>query len=180
MKKSILAFAVAALIAAPAFAASAASAKPADVTLGDFAVRLAVNLGTKPADAKAAVETLKSHGARISEADLNARVTEGVAARILSDLGVAVTTTTPGKALSSGRADQLLSVAGMSLAATSVSATELPSQCLQERNRGQCDTCCTTFLGCDVDPTLCRGGACSHFCKAVLPPGQASPSEPGD
>ena len=180
MKKLILAFAVAALIAAPAFAASAASAKPADVTLGDFAVRLAVNLGTKPADAKAAVETLRSHGARISEGELNARLTEGVAARILGDLGVVVTTTTPGKALSSGRADQLLSTASLGLAATTP-AVDLPAQCLQVKNRGLCVECCKVANGCVDQEALCEfASACSHFCKAVLPPGLASPSEPGE
>ena len=180
MKKSILAFAVAALIAVPAFAAPAASAKPADVTLGDFAVRLAVNLGTKPADAKAAVETLRTRGAKITEGDLNARLTEGAAARILGDLGVTVTTTTPGKSLSSGRADQLLSTASLGLAATTP-ATDFPAQCLQVKNRGLCTECCKTANGCVDQSAPCDfASACSHFCKAVLPPGQASPSEPGE
>ncbi len=179
MKKSILAFAIAALIAAPAFAASAAPAKAADVTLGDFALRLAVNLGTKPADASAAVETLKSHGARITEVDLSARMTEGVAARILSDLGVAVKTSTPGKGLSSGRADQLLSTAAVGLTATTAPATELPAQCLQNKNRGGCQECCKAANGCVDQSAPCDfASACSHFCKAVLPPGHASPTEP--
>lgn len=178
MKKSILAIAVAALIVAPVFAAPADSAKSSAVSMGDFAVRLAASLGTKPVDAKAAVETLKVRGARIREANLGAPVTEGEAARILSDLGVAVTTATPGKSLSAGKADQLLSAASLGLAASTVAAVELPAHCLLERNRGQCDTCCTTFLGCDSDPTPCSGGACAHFCNAVSPPGQASPSEP--
>ena len=153
--------------------------KAADVTLGDFALRLAVNLGTKPADAGAAVETLKSHGARITEVDLSARMTEGVAARILSDLGVAVTTTTPAKGLSSGRADQLLSAAAVGLTATTAPATTLPAQCLQNKNRGICTECCKAANGCVDQNALCEfASACSHFCKAVLPPGQASPTEP--
>jgi hypothetical protein len=179
MKKSILAFAVAALIAAPAFAAPAASAKSSEVTLGDFAVRLAVNLGTKPADATAAVETLNARGAKISTADLSARVTEGVAARILGDLGVSVSTTAPGKALTSGKADQLLSTASLSLSAATTSSVDLPTTCLNNMNRGLCVECCKTANGCVDQEAQCDyASACSHFCKAVLPPGQASPSEP--
>jgi hypothetical protein len=178
MKKSILAFAVAALIAAPAFAAPAAPAK-GDVTLGDFAVRLAVNLGTKPADAKAAVATLKARGVAINEADLSVRVTEGVAARILSDLGVAVTTASPGRALTTGKADQLLSSASLGLSAATNTAAELPTQCLDNKNRGLCTECCKAANGCIDQEALCAyASACAHFCLAVLPPGKASPSEP--
>ena len=179
MKKFMLALAVAALIAAPVLAAPADSGKSSSVSLGDFAVRLAVSLGAKPVDAKSAVETLKARGAKISHVDLSARVTEGEAARILSDIGVAVTTPTPGKSLSAGKADQLLSAASLNLDAAVSPSTELPGECLNNKNRGLCVDCCKIANGCTDLGAPCEfASPCAKFCKQVTPPGHASPSEP--
>jgi hypothetical protein len=175
MRKSLLVLAVSAAVTVAAFAAST-SVQKSTVTVGDFATKIARVLGKPAATPQAAVDSLKSLGVKVGDA--SARLTEGDAARILGDLGVSVRTQSPGTALSAGKADQLLANVSLSSAATSIEATTLPGQCLELRNRGQCDTCCTLALGCDVDSSLCAGGICAKFCRAVLPPGQASPTDP--
>lgn len=177
MRKYSAVLAVSAALAVAAFAASGNVQKSSTVTVGDFAVRVTKAIGKPTASPSAAVDSLKSLGVKIGDA--NASLTEGVASRILADLGVRVTTNSPNSVVTQGKADQLAAVAGMASSVSSVTpAASLPTACLELRNRGQCDTCCTTALGCDVDPAPCVGGVCAKFCHAVLPPGQASPDEP--
>ncbi len=176
MRKYSVVLAVSAALAVAAFAAPG-SVQKSTITVGDFAVRVTKAIGRPAATPSAAVDSLKSLGVKIGDA--NASLTEGLASKILADLGVRVTTSNPNSVVTQGKADQLAVVAG--LASTRSSATPaglLPTDCLLERNRGQCDTCCTTTLGCDIDPTPCAGGVCSHFCHQVLPPGQVSVPEP--
>ena len=47
--------------------------------------------------------------------------------------------------------------------------TQLPTECLLEKNQGACVQCCKAAL-----PGL-PANICSHFCKAVVPP---PPGEP--
>ena len=172
MRKSLVVVAVSAALAVAAFAAPSNSQR-STITVGDFAVKVTRAIGQPVTDRSAAVQSLRTRGVEIGEA--NASLTEGMAAKILADLGLRVSTSSPASAVTPGKADQLATMVG--LASSVGPADGLPTQCLQLRNRGQCDTCCTTALHCDVDSTPCAGGACSKFCK-IVKPGPPSPTDP--
>ena len=177
MRKSLLVLTVSSALTVAAFAV-ASNTQKSTVTVGDFAVRVTKAIGQPVSTPSAAVQSLKSLGVKINDA--NARLTEGTAAQILADLGLRVSTANPGGAVSSGRADQLAAVAGLASSASSISpATDLPTQCLDNFNRGLCVDCCKTALGCLNLQAQCEfSTACSKMCKQVPPPGQASPSDP--
>ncbi|OLC54111.1 MAG: hypothetical protein AUH92_04655 [Acidobacteria bacterium 13_1_40CM_4_69_4] len=175
-RKSALALLVGAVLTATLSAATTAARKPA-ITVGDFAVKLTKALGNPATDQRAAVASLKSLGVQVGS-DLSAGLTEGAAARILGELGMRTTTTRPDNPLSAGKADQLAALAGLTASPASPvpDNISLPTACLELRNRGQCDTCCTNYLasiGVSTDTN-----ACAKFCHSVLPPGQSSPDEP--
>lgn len=175
MRKSYLVLAACAALAVSAYAASS-NVQKSKVTVGDFAVKVTKALGNPAADQRAAVESLKSLGVKIE--DVNASLTEGVAARILADLGVRASTTSPDNAVTKGKADQLVAVVGLAGSISTISpSTELPSACLKNKNRGICVECCKAATGCEGGITQCEI-ACSKFCKSVLPPGLESPSDP--
>ncbi len=178
MRKPFLAIAVSVALTVAVFAAGSTSPKSSPITLGEFAMKVSRALGKVPADPKAAVSSLKTMGAKV-EADLASRVTEGQAARILTDLGLRVTTNTPSKALTVGRTDQLLLAVGPSASAASVSPEAIPTECFDVKTRGNCVECCKAAFGCDPSPALCEfASTCSHACKILPPPGHASPDEP--
>jgi len=175
-RKSALGLLVGAALTATIFAATTGAQKPT-VTVGDFAVKLSKALGTPVTDQRAAVDSLKSLGVQVGS-NLNAGLTEGAAARILTELGVRTSTSRPDSPVSEGRADQIAAVAGMNASASSPApdAIGLPTQCLELRNRGQCVNCCDAAVGCD--PTTGCSSPCAKFCQTVLPPGKSSPDEP--
>jgi len=175
MRKSLLILAVSAAVTVAAFAAST-SVQKSTVTVGDFATKVARVLGKPAATPQAAIDSLKSLGVTVG--DSSARLTEGDAARILSDLGVSVKTQTPGNALSAGRADQLLANVSLSSASPEIAPASVPTQCLQQDNRGQCQICCKVAYGCSLNGSCDYAKGCADFCKAVLPPGLASASDP--
>ncbi len=175
-RKSALGLLVGAALTATLFAATTGAQKPA-ITVGDFAVKVTKALGTPVTDQRAAVASLKSRGVQVGD-NLNTGLTEGTAARILTELGIRTTTTRPDSVVSAGRADQLAAVAGMNASAASTfpDAIGLPTQCLELPNRGQCVNCCDAAVGCD--PTAGCSSPCAKFCQTVLPPGKSSPDEP--
>ena len=174
MKKSLLVLAVSTALTVAAFSA-ASTAQKSTVTVGDFAVKVSRAIGQPVTTPSAAVQSLKSLGVKID--DVNASLTEGTAARILGDLGLRVSTANPGSAVTPGKADQLAAVVGLASSASSISPdATLPTQCLDNKNRGICNDCCNAATGCD--PATGCGTPCAKFCKAVLPPGQQSPSDP--
>ncbi|MBI1950668.1 MAG: hypothetical protein HYS34_04810 [Acidobacteria bacterium] len=177
MRKSHLVLAACAALTVSVFAASS-NVQKSKVTVGDFAVRVTKALGNPVADQRAAVESLKSLGVKVD--DVNASLTEGMAARILADLGVRVSTTSPDNRVTKGKADQLVAVVGLAGSTSSgLAATDLPVACLDNRNRGICVECCKAALGCVDQSAPCDfASACAKFCKQVLPPGQESPSDP--
>jgi hypothetical protein len=177
MRKSLVVVAVGAALVVAAFAASNNAQKSA-ITVGDFAVKVSTAMGQPVSDRNAAVQSLRTLGVKISDA--NASLTEGMAAKILADLGLRVSTTNPGGAVSSGKADQLASIAGLASTSSSIAPQDgLPTQCLNSPNRGTCQECCKTALGCAPSPALCDfASSCAKFCKTVPPPGHQSPSDP--
>ena len=177
MRKSLLVLTVSAVVTVAAFAA-ASNAQKSTVTVGDFAVKVTKAIGQPVSTPSAAIESLKSLGVKIDDA--NAKLTEGTAARILADLGLRVSTANPGGTVTSGKADQLAAVAGLASSASSISPdSDLPTQCLNNFNRGTCVDCCKIALGCPNLQAQCEFSTpCAKFCKQVPPPGQVSPSDP--
>jgi hypothetical protein len=177
VRKSFLALAVVAALTVFVFAAGVPKTGP--VTVGDFAVKVAKALGYKAADEQAAVKSLKKSGVNLDASVLSSRLTEDKAAEIMRDLGVKVTSSNPSGEVSLSKAGALAAAAGMSAKASAapVPATDLPTECLALRNRGQCDTCCTNYLvSIGIDPATTS--VCAKFCSAVIPPGLASDPEP--
>ncbi len=177
MRKSILVLAVSAALTVSTFAASSNAKKP-KVTVGEFAVKVTKALGNPAVDERSAVESLKSLGVQVQ--DVKANLTEGLAAKMLADLGVRVSTNSPDSWMTTVKAEQLVAVVGLA-SSTPSSTTPLspPNDCLKLRNRGGCQECCKAAMGCIDQSAPCDfASGCAKFCKAVLPPGQASPSDP--
>jgi len=175
MKKILLALLVSVALAVPVVAATGNAGDIANPeTVGGFAVKLAAALGNPSGSEQAAAASLRSAGVSL-QADLNARLTEAEAARILSDLGMKVAPpSSPANEISSGKSTQLAAAAGLSLSATpgiEVNGGTLPIQCLLEKNHGQCVNCCKPALG--FLPNNGDGkiaSFCAHFCNATQPP----------
>jgi hypothetical protein len=176
MRKSLVVVAASAALAVAAFAASSNAQKPT-ISVGDFAMKVSAAMGQPVTDRSAAVQSLRTRGVKIS--DVNAGLTEGMAAKILTDLGVRVSTASPNSAVTPGKADQLAGYAGLAASPSFAPANGFPTQCLSSPNRGTCQECCKTALGCAPSPALCEfASGCAKFCKTVLPPGHQSPSDP--
>ncbi len=188
MRKQILTVMVGAALAVTVFAAvdQATKGNKGNIgrseTLGGFAVRLASALRIEAADPEQAATSLKAAGVKL-DADLSAALTEGRAARILSDLGLKVVQPAhPESVITVGRADQLVhvaSAAGFTTDAPRPPGT-LPEECLDLRNVGQCQTCCVAATNCGPNPhqSPFDCNVCSKFCQALLPR-NISASEPG-
>jgi hypothetical protein len=171
MKKLLLVLALLAGVAVAAFAAPVTPASAGKATVGEFALKVADAIGLDPVDATAAVGAMQRRGVWFS-ADLSATLTEGEAARVLSDLGVAVVApANPGAAVSPARAGSLLAVIPLSASRDgAATADEGPTQCLTSVDRGTCVNCCK-------DATGLTGKFCGHYChNNVAPP--ISPGEP--
>ena len=104
MRKSVLVLTVIAVLTAGALFASGSAPRSSAVTVGDFAVKVAKALGYKATDQKSAVSSLKAAGVSLEAADLSSSLTEGKAARILSDLGLKVNTADPASPLTTQKA----------------------------------------------------------------------------
>ena len=169
-KKILLVLALSAGLTAVAFAAPAAPAA-AKATVGEFAVNLATALGFDANDAKAATKALAGRGVTFA-ADLSAPLTEGEAARIMSDLGIAVAKpANPGAAMSPARVGSLVASIPASMSIDGkVTQDEGPTQCLSSVDRGTCVNCCK-------DATGLTGKFCGRYCHANVPP-PASDEEP--
>jgi hypothetical protein len=171
--KALLVLALCAGLTA-SIAVAGSSAKAAKTTVGDFAVQVATALGDATPDAQKAAATLRSRGVNLS-ANLGATLTEGEAARIMADLGVAVAAPSePSTPVSTVKAAVL---AGMMTNATGArtQADGLPTQCLSSKNRGNCQDCCKAATGCGAPPAPFDCNTCSKFCKNNVPP---VPSDP--
>lgn len=170
-KKLLLVLALCAGVAAAAFAAPGAPVAVGKATVGEFAVKVAGALGLDAVDAKTATAALKGRGVTFA-ADLSATLTEGEAARIMSDLGMAIVApANPGAVVTSVRAGNLAASIPTSASIEGISPEdEGPTQCLSSVDRGTCVNCCK-------DATGLTGKFCGKYCHAnVAPP--PSPEEP--
>src|SRR5262245_59757117 len=178
MRKTLLVLAVSAALTAATFAASGKT--QSTMTVGDFAIKVAHAMGKSASTPSAAIDSLKYMGVKISNAD--AELTEGCASRILNAVGVSVSTSNPNSALTVGKVERLVSVVSLvtSTSGPSPANGDLPTACLQSYNRGQCQECCKAYFGCDPSANCDFASGCAKFCKAVLPPGHQSPSDPAN
>ena len=158
-----------ALVAAPLVAAP--SAPETRTTVGKFATDLVVALGREAHDMDAVRAAFKSLGAP-STFDPSATLTDGMASRMASDLGIVVAAPrNPEAAVSPARASALVaSISSMHVEKSGISADEGPTQCLSSENRGACVNCCKEASG-------LGGQFCGHYCHANVPP-PVSPEEP--
>jgi len=171
IRKSLVVVAVSAALTVAAFAAPNKSQK-STITVGEFAVKVTRAIGQPVSDQVAAVKSLKTRGVEIGEA--NASLTEGMAAKILADLGLRTSTTNPDSAVTPGKADQLATMVGLASGAASLAPADgLPTQCLQGTKR-ECKDCCRSVSGCTTEDCF---AACNHFCKNQKP-GGPSPTDP--
>ncbi len=167
MKKFWLVPVVGALIAMPVFAGLSGKSKAADpATVGSFALKVAVALGLEPGSENEAVASLRAAGASVNE-NPGARLTEGVAARVLVDLGLKVAPPkNPSKpvsaSLASALATQVALTTSAKVASKGASAPPPPVSCLTSKNHGQCVSCCVH--------SGFKGNFCSKYCKANQPP----------
>lgn len=174
MRKSFLILAVSAALTVVIFAASGSA--PKAVTVGDFAVKVSRALGYTAPDQKSAVESLKGLGVSLEKKDLNARITEGEAARILSSLGVDVATESPSNDLSAAKIDSLVSAVAMTGVQSVGLEVDPPFQC-----RGlpphDCKLCCLAAMPPGFLPTKNPDGICKVFCRTgFFPPSEGEPN----
>jgi hypothetical protein len=173
IRKSLVVVAVSAALTVAAFAGSNNSQK-STITVGEFAVKVTRAIGQPVSDRSAAVQSLKTRGVEISEA--NANLTEGMAAKILADLGLRVSTTNPDSAVTLGKADQLATMVGLASSAASVAPADgLPTQCLA-LSKHDCRDCCRAATNCNLALDDGCAGVCNRFCKGKL--GPPSPTDP--
>ncbi len=153
-----------------------AADRDAAETVGGFAMKLSEALGTRSSGPLAAASRLEAAGVTL-RADFSVTLTHGEAARILTGLGIKVATPVdPAAKISIGKSMQLAASAGLRVATGSgLTSTDLPIQCLLERNHGQCVNCCKDALASHPDGANGSDGRiCSRFCKTPPPP----PSDP--
>ena len=170
-KKLLLVLALCASVTVAAFAAPGAPVAAGKATVGEFAVKVATALGYDAADAKSAASALKGRGVTFA-ADLSATLTEGEAARIMTDLGISVVApTNPGASVPAARLGSLVASIPPSTGIEGISPEdEGPTQCLSSVDRGTCVNCCKSATG-------LTGKFCGHYCHANVPP-PPSPEEP--
>lgn len=174
MLKPLVAVVVSAALILPVAAATAARSAPAEAeTVGDFAMKLSGALGVEADTNMAAATALRGAGVRLG-VDLDARLTYGHAARMLSDLGLKVTPPAdPDGQVSRGKALQIALTASRStFERADISQEDLPIECLNEKNHGKCVNCCKlkvqTIPNLPPDSKIAR--SCSKFCRSTQPP----------
>ena len=193
MRKHFLVLALSAALAIAAFAAPGNGKQPAQpITVGEFAVMISQAIGAPATSPQTAVANLQARGLN-TPLDLSARLTERQVISMFHDLGVVnIRSSNPADRVSNERAESILGTINLNSIAAFPNPPppeELPTQCLSSFNRGTCVECCKAAIGSvpnpepnpddpDGDLTIDPGRICAKFCKAVLPPGQSSPSEP--
>ena len=177
-KRTFMVLALAAsLMVVGVYAAPSTPAKAKGVTVGDFAVKVAAVLQYDTSSPQAAASALERRGVNLS-ADLSSTMTQGEAARVLTDLGISAVP--PKNSSDPVTAQQAGTLAGLisTLSTQSTAAgPDLPSQCLHSQNRGICVDCCKAATSCGPPPAAFDCNTCSKFCHNNVPP-PPSPGEP--
>ena len=184
MRKSFVVLVVTAALTIAAFAASGSGKQPTQpITVGDFAVLVSQAIGAPTTSPKTAISNLQTRGLNMP-LDLQATLTERQAVSMFHDLGVInVRTSNPNDQVTPDKAEAIIGSVNLSALSASIlpAGIEDALECLQLKNRGSCVECCKPIVGPipnphgnDRDP----GKVCTKLCESVVPPGQASPSEP--
>jgi hypothetical protein len=151
-------------------------------TVGEFAVRVSAALGYEEPVPETAAANLRSWGVDLG-ADLGTTLTEGRAARIMADLGMAVVPPAhPSAHITESRAGILAATIGTALPPQGPGTEGLGLaaplnflQCLQAPNTGLCIQCCTDLLPSRL-ATGPKSRLCSHICMFASPaPSLSSP-----
>jgi len=173
-RKHLLVLAVGAALTVAVFAAAGLDPKP--VTVGDFALKVSRALGYSYPDAKSAVEALRAAGVDLGRKDLNARVTEGEAVRILTGMGIRVVTGNPANELSPGKFEGLISSVALTGVESPGIEVEPPFQC-RELKPHECKLCCLAAVPPGFLPEKNPDGICKVFCRTgFFPPSASEPS----
>ncbi len=183
MKRLLLTFVFVLVLVSVPFA----GASTGKVTVGEFAVKVSQALGFETRTQTAAVNTLRVAGVSLGS-DLNAPLTERMAADIMGSLGLKVTTTNPSNVLTPGKADALATnLALSSLAGPSAGTLPPPPEACRmifkkdgRIDKGKCIKCCKMAVMSPGSKDKSNGGGklgrlCDRFCKTGEFP---SPSEP--
>jgi len=152
-------------------------------TAGDFVTRLAQVLGQDARDAQSASKALERLGVSPLQ-DVRAPLTDGLVARIATDLGVVIQPpASPQTTVSSARGAALANLIGMSVLDRNSGPADFepPTECIQSENRGKCVECCKQAIGSSSDTSGDEKDVgsrqCAMFCTNNIPPPQ-SDSEP--
>lgn len=146
-------------------------------TIGQFAARISTALGDEDPSPEAAARNLRARGVDLGD-DLGAALTEGLAARVMTDLGYSVVRPAdPSTPISESRAGFLAGTiatvglpGGLEPEGIGPSATLLPIlQCLQSPNSGLCTQCCLGLLP-PRFPTGIGAQICTRICAFNTPP----------
>jgi hypothetical protein len=159
------------------YAAPSTPAKAKGVTVGDFAIKVAAVLQYDSSTPQAAASALERRGITLAD-DLGTPMTQGEAARVLTDLGISVippkNSSDPVTAQQAGTLAGLISTLSTQ---STASGPSLPDQCLHSINRGNCQDCCKAATLCGPPPAPFDCNTCAKFCKNNVPP-PPSPGEP--
>ena len=141
--------------------------------VGEFVVQLAAAMGQDAKSVSSASRSLERMGVRLS-VDAETPLTEGLVARIATDLGIGmVPPANPNAPVTAPRASTLASLMGTSVVERPSDAPiDPPTQCLQSENRGQCVECCKAAVGQipnDQGNLRDAGRECSEFCMNNIP-----------
>lgn len=177
-KRTFMVLALAAsLMVVGVYAAPSTPAKVKGVTVGDFAVKVAAVLQYDSSTQQAAASALERRGISLAS-DLSTPMTQGEAARVLTDLGIPVVA--PKNSSDPVTAQQAGTLAGLISTLSTQSTADgpaLPDQCLHSQNRGICQDCCKAATLCGPPPAAFDCNTCAKFCKNNVPP-PPSPGEP--
>ena len=153
---------IAICVATLAQAATRGNEPRTPTTVGTFLVQVATAIDGEPRTLDAARQTLRRLGAN-GAFDASATLTEGVVARLVADLGVAMGPgSDPGAPVSAVRSAAVAGHLGAVLEGRGLFTDQLPSACLSSINRGFCVNCCKE--------TGATASQCAHFCHANVPP----------
>jgi hypothetical protein len=154
---------------------SAAVGSPAAKTgkVGEFVVQLAAAMGQDAKSVSSASRSLERMGVKLS-VDAETPLTEGLVARIATDLGIGIVPPANQNApVTAPRASTLASLMGTSVTErTSAVSIEPPTECLQSENRGECVECCKAVIGELPNPSgemRDAGRECAEFCTNNVP-----------
>jgi hypothetical protein len=173
LSKTSRVVALATILSVSTMAIPAAPAAP-QVTVGDFAVKVARALGFEATNAQEAGDRLRVAGVHL-DPDLSAPLTEGRAADFMRDLGVDTRVSgDPAAPMTESRASQAASAVALGVGETADRFTAdgggLPAACADVTDRMTCNQCCLGVLLPVAKFPIRAIVVCAVVCAKVYPP----------